>query len=201
MATSSEPDPSVSGDDALRGVARSSAPDGLPEMMDVRPFVRALARAALSASLRPTAVFDAARDLARGQIAATTAAVGRAFGASVPGPTQPAAGDRRFKDVAFEQNPLYFLLAQHYLLAGQFGNDLLDAAQLDPADHKTRLAASFLLDAFSPTNTLVGNPAAMRKAFDTGGSAWHGASATSCATSATTEDGRRRSIGRRSRSA
>jgi polyhydroxyalkanoate synthase len=34
---------------------------------------------------------------------------------------------------------------------------------------KARFAAKFLVDALAPTNTLAGNPAAIRKAFDTGG--------------------------------
>jgi polyhydroxyalkanoate synthase len=65
---------------------------------------------------------------------------------------------------------LYFLLAQQYLLTGQLVTELLDAAGLDTEqDLKARFAAKFLLDAFAPTNTLPGNPAALRQAFDTGG--------------------------------
>jgi len=36
-------------------------------------------------------------------------------------------------------------------------------------DTKARFAAKFMLDALAPTNTLPGNPAALRQAFDTGG--------------------------------
>jgi polyhydroxyalkanoate synthase len=34
---------------------------------------------------------------------------------------------------------------------------------------KARFAAKFLVDALAPTNTFAGNPAAIRKAYDTGG--------------------------------
>jgi polyhydroxyalkanoate synthase len=36
-------------------------------------------------------------------------------------------------------------------------------------DAKARFAAQFILDALAPTNTLLGNPAALKEAFDTGG--------------------------------
>ena len=82
----------------------------------------------------------------------------------------PATGDKRFADPAFADNPLYFLLAQQYLLAGQLVAELLDAAGLDAKQEtKARFAAKFMLDALAPTNTLPGNPAALRHAFDTGG--------------------------------
>ena len=62
------------------------------------------------------------------------------------------------------------LLEQQYLLGCQFVTELLDAAELDQAeDAKARFAANFILDALAPTNTLLGNPAALREAFDTGG--------------------------------
>jgi polyhydroxyalkanoate synthase len=48
--------------------------------------------------------------------------------------------------------------------------ELVDGAGLDPArEAKARFAARFLLNALAPTNTLPGNPAALREAFDTGG--------------------------------
>lgn len=53
---------------------------------------------------------------------------------------------------------------------GQFVAELLDAAEVSGTrEAKARFAANFLLDALAPTNMLAGNPAAIRKAFDTGG--------------------------------
>ncbi len=47
---------------------------------------------------------------------------------------------------------------------------MLDAGRGDPvSDGKAQLAAGFLLDAFSPTNFLMTNPAALKRAFETGG--------------------------------
>jgi polyhydroxyalkanoate synthase len=85
-------------------------------------------------------------------------------------PLSPATGDKRFADRAYGENPFFFLLEQEYLLGCQLVSELLDAAQLEESqDAKARFAAQFLLDALSPTNTLLGNPAALKEAFDTGG--------------------------------
>jgi polyhydroxyalkanoate synthase len=101
------------------------------------------------------------------QLRATAGARHRARGRPV---RSPRGRRRRFKDLAFEENPLYFLLAQQYLLVNQLVTELLDAADLDPKRAvKARFAAKFLLEALAPTNTLPGNPAAIRQAFDTGG--------------------------------
>ena len=94
----------------------------------------------------------------------------RAFGGATPGPMTPADGDKRFADAAFADNPLYFLLAQQYLLSAQLVTELLDAAGLEGMqDSKARFAAKFVVDALAPTNTLPGNPEAIRTAFQTGG--------------------------------
>ena len=98
------------------------------------------------------------------------AAAERAIGRDNPGPIAIARGDKRFSDPAYQENPAYFLLAQQYLLFGQLVAELLDTAGVSGARKaKARFAAKFLVDALAPTNTLVGNPAAVRKAFDTGG--------------------------------
>ena len=48
--------------------------------------------------------------------------------------------------------------------------ELIDTAGVSGTQEaKARFAAKFLVDALAPSNTLAGNPAAIRKAFDTGG--------------------------------
>ena len=138
--------------------------------LDPVSFLRSLARAGTSIARNPTAVAAANARLAIGTASALRATAGRAIGLRSAGPAAPAPGDKRFTDPAFEQNPMYFLLQQQYLLGVQLVTELLDAAGLEaPTDVKARFAAAFLLDAVSPTNTFGGNPAAVRQAFDTGG--------------------------------
>ncbi|MFI5035417.1 MAG: PHA/PHB synthase family protein [Acidimicrobiales bacterium] len=119
---------------------------------------------------KPTEVAAANARLAIGLDAAVRATVECAHGKTPTAPVAPPTGDKRFDDPAYSQNPLFFLLEQEYLLGCQYVSELLDAAQLDAAqDAKARFAATFLLDALAPTNTLLGNPAALREAFDTRG--------------------------------
>ena len=133
-------------------------------------FLRSLAAAGVAVAKNPTAAAAANGRLAIGLAAAVRATAARAVGLDTPGPVAPATGDKRFADPAYAENPLYFLLAQQYLLTSVLVTELLDAAGLEAdQDIKARFAAKFILDALAPTNTLPGNPAAIRQAFDTGG--------------------------------
>src|SRR6185369_6975805 len=118
----------------------------------------------------PAAILAANSRLLWGTAAALRAAADRAFGGDRPGPVAIAHGDKRFTDPAYQENPAYFLLAQEYLLFGQLVDELFDIAGVSGSRAaKARFVAGFMVDALAPTNTLPGNPAALRKAFDTGG--------------------------------
>ena len=133
-------------------------------------FLRSLGAAAVGTAKHPTQTVAANIRMLLGTTSAVRAAAGRAIGRPSEGPVSPVRGDKRFNDLAYNENPLFFLLAQEYLLLNRLANELLDAAGLDAdRDTKARFAAKFLLDALSPTNTFPGNPAALRQAFDTGG--------------------------------
>jgi len=133
-------------------------------------FLRSLVAAGGALAKNPAGTAAAGGRLAIGLAAAVRAAGARAVGVDESGPVSPAPSDKRFADPAFVDNPLYYLLAQEYLLSSQMVDELLDAAALNPTEQtKARFAARFIVDALSPTNTLPGNPAALRRAFDTGG--------------------------------
>ncbi len=133
-------------------------------------FLRSLGAVGAALVKNPTAAAAANARLMIGFAAALRATAGRMVGEHAAGPASPVNGDKRFNDPAYAENPLYFLLEQQYLLGSQLVTELLDAAGLDAReDLKARFAAKFILDALAPTNTLPGNPAALREAFDTGG--------------------------------
>ncbi|MEO8517962.1 MAG: alpha/beta fold hydrolase [Dermatophilaceae bacterium] len=133
-------------------------------------LLRSLGAAGVALVKNPAGTAAANGRMAIGLAAAVRAAAGRAVGSDTPGPVAPAPGDKRFRDPAYEENAAYFLLEQEYLLSGQLIEELLDAASLETTqDVKARFVAKFLHDAMAPTNTLAGNPAALREAFDTGG--------------------------------
>ena len=85
-------------------------------------------------------------------------------------PPVPVPADRRFADQAWAGNPFFFALLQCYLAGSQLSADVLAAGRGDPvADAKAQLATGFVVDALAPTNFLLTNPAALKRALETGG--------------------------------
>ena len=133
-------------------------------------FLQALASTtAGSLAQSPMRMANAAGELMAGVVAASTAAVARAVGRQVEGPVTPRR-DARFAAPARESNAAYWYLRQLHLLRDRFVGQVIDAAPIAPHTKvKATLAASILSDTMAPTNTLLGNPAALQKAFETGG--------------------------------
>ncbi len=97
-------------------------------------------------------------------------ATARWLGLDAAPPVPVPEGDKRFADSTWTDNPAFFALRQNYLAASQLMTDLLAAGAGDAMDDaKAKLATGFLLDAFAPTNFLFTNPAALKRAFETGG--------------------------------
>jgi polyhydroxyalkanoate synthase len=83
---------------------------------------------------------------------------------------EPGARDKRFTDEVWKTNPFYRTLLQTYLTWQQSLMAFVNDAGLDKKDaERARFVLSLYVDAVSPTNTLLGNPAAMRKLYETGG--------------------------------
>jgi polyhydroxyalkanoate synthase len=84
----------------------------------------------------------------------------------------PARGDWRFKDPTWSANPLYKRLAQSYLTACHAIDALVDEVATKTGDKRgeeLRFAAGIFTSAAAPTNTLLGNPVALKKTLETGG--------------------------------
>ena len=83
---------------------------------------------------------------------------------------EPKRGDKRFADPIWDSNPFYRGLKQAYLTWADALVTWTDQAGFDQASEpRTRMALSLLADAAAPTNTWLGNPAAIKKLFETGG--------------------------------
>jgi polyhydroxyalkanoate synthase len=82
----------------------------------------------------------------------------------------PDRKDWRFADPAWSQNPAYRRVAQSYLAGCTFLTTMVDELSKSgrPTD-KTRFLLNIMSSAAAPTNTLAGNPAALKRAFETGG--------------------------------
>jgi polyhydroxyalkanoate synthase len=100
------------------------------------------------------------------------AGLGREAGRIVVGRSDvaPQKADWRFRDPAWQEHPGYHRLMQLYLAWAASVDDMVDSAALEWRDtERARFFASILTTAAAPTNTLAGNPAAIKRLFETGG--------------------------------
>ena len=130
----------------------------------------ALSRFAMSVAQHPAlSVWPMLEYGMRGTQAAMSAAL-RSVGVDREGPVEPGK-DPRYADPAWTSNALFYLVRQQHALLEGMLLELLDSAT--DLDDTTRRKADFalrqLLDAMAPPNWLLTNPAALKKAFDTGG--------------------------------
>ena len=105
---------------------------------------------------------------AGGRLAALAGELGRtALGRSE---LQPARGDRRFGDPAWQGNWLLHRVLQSYLAVGEAVDGLISDAQADwRTERRARLAAGNLVDALAPSNFPWSNPAVLKEIVDSGG--------------------------------
>ena len=112
--------------------------------------------------------------VAGGQWLSFLSEIGR-IGAGQSDRVQPA-GDKRFADATWKNSGLHRQLLQAYLAWGDALNGFIDKTSLGDLDKaRARFIANIFIDAASPTNMPLSNPAAVRQFFDTGGeSLWRG---------------------------
>ncbi|TDJ26523.1 MAG: class II poly(R)-hydroxyalkanoic acid synthase [Gammaproteobacteria bacterium] len=114
------------------------------------------------ATTQPRAVFEAGRKFA---VAMTSIWLGSSD-------VDPGEADARFTDEAWSENPLFRRIGQSYLAWSNSLDDWLAASGLEGIEHdRARFVLSAAKDVLAPVNTLVGNPAALKKLRET-----HGAS-------------------------
>lgn len=82
----------------------------------------------------------------------------------------PSPKDKRFADEDYAGNPLYSRLAKGWIAWNATLNDWVEAMGFEGEDlDRARFVTSLAADALAPSNFLLGNPAALRKAFETRG--------------------------------
>jgi polyhydroxyalkanoate synthase len=79
------------------------------------------------------------------------------------------AKDPRFADSAWRDHPLYRRLGQGYMAFCQAADQLAESRPDWKARERARFLSGVVTSSLSPTNTLLGNPAALKRAFETGG--------------------------------
>jgi poly[(R)-3-hydroxyalkanoate] polymerase subunit PhaC len=139
-----------------------------PPVLGANPFVgltrrqvgaalgRLLGRVAVEPGVLVDSVVDASRSL-----------VAVAMGHS---DLAPAPADKRFADAAWADNSVYRRVVQAYLVERDALFRLVDEVGLDDKSReRARFAVSLVTEAAAPTNTLLGNPGALAKAWQTRG--------------------------------
>jgi polyhydroxyalkanoate synthase subunit PhaC len=118
----------------------------------------------------PSATASAAMRYWTSMAMAGPVATARWLGINAPPPVPVPESDKRFADRTWADNPAFFAVRQAHLATARLVNELLEAGAGNATDDaKARLATGFLLDAFAPTNFLPTNPAAIKRALETGG--------------------------------
>jgi polyhydroxyalkanoate synthase len=164
------------GDSRSKGREAAAAAEAVgPEAslvgLDPLGLAEAMLQGAEGLLRHPADVAAAGMRFASGLASASAATAARLLGGEANGgPVAPDPKDRRFGDPAWKENPFYFWLLQSYLLSSRFARELVDAAACDERTaQKLEFAAEIAIDALAPTNFVPGNPAAVKKALDTGG--------------------------------
>ena len=140
------------------------------EDLDAAGFADALTQAVRSSLANPAAPARATLALATELAQIPWVAGARWFGRDIDAPVAVDPKDRRFADPAWSTNPFFYGLRLAYLSSCRYARDVVGTAAVD-ADvaRKAELALNVTLDALAPTNFLLTNPAALKRAFDTAG--------------------------------
>ncbi|WP_222264304.1 PHA/PHB synthase family protein [Modestobacter marinus] len=163
-------DPRSAGEVGERAANVLAPESSMFEDLDAAGFGDALAkmvRAGFSNPLGPgLAAMRLATDLARIPLVTAAAWLGR----EVPSPVPVDPKDRRFADPAWEANPVFRSVRLSYLATCRAAREVVTNADLDAGtERKAAAAMDLMLDALAPTNFLVTNPAALKRAMDTAG--------------------------------
>ena len=129
----------------------------------------AVLRTSMAAASRPDRMAGVATQAAADMLRATAAASVRAVGGTSA--YQPKhANDKRFADPAWSGNAAYWLVREIY---HGWAQSLLaivrDADTPREVRQKAEFAVQLMIDALAPTNFVLGNPAVIKKALETGG--------------------------------
>jgi polyhydroxyalkanoate synthase len=120
---------------------------------------------------QPDRVLRAQGDLFNRYMELWQATVRRMVGDPAEPVVSPAAGDKRFSDPDWRENPVFDVIKQSYLLTSNWLNDLVASVDgVDPVEkRRVEFFMKMLTDAFAPTNFLASNPVALKELLASGG--------------------------------
>jgi polyhydroxyalkanoate synthase len=120
---------------------------------------------------QPDRLVRAQADLFQRYMELWQSAARKAAGQAVEPVIQPGRGDKRFADPDWTENPVFDVIKQSYLVTSNWLNALVEGVEdVDPmTKRRVEFFMKMLTDAFSPSNFLVSNPAALREVMSTRG--------------------------------
>ncbi|ACG78057.1 poly-beta-hydroxybutyrate polymerase [Phenylobacterium zucineum HLK1] len=154
---------------AEMALRQADRPSGLsPDPFHVAP---ALTEVMGRLAAQPDRLMRAQADLFARYLELWQSAARRMAGETVEPVAQPAKGDKRFADPDWTENPVFDIIKQSYLLTSGWLNGLVaDVEGVDPMEkRRVEFFMKMLTDAFSPSNFLASNPAALKEVMATHG--------------------------------
>ncbi|HWQ85843.1 class I poly(R)-hydroxyalkanoic acid synthase [Brevundimonas sp.] len=135
-----------------------------PDPFNVGPAMNSVMTSLAS---RPDKLFAAQADLFNRYMDLWASTTRRAAGEEPPAPSK----DKRFKDPAWSENPAFDVMRQSYLVTADWMNGLVSSVEdVDPlTKRRAEFFTKLLTDAFSPSNFLASNPAALKALAETNG--------------------------------
>jgi polyhydroxyalkanoate synthase len=144
-----------------------------PSSLPADPFRMAPALTGMMTRLaaQPDKILKAQAELFSGYMSLWQSTARRLAGEEVAPVVAPERGDKRFSDPAWSEHPVYDAIKQSYLLSANWLNNLVSGVDNVDAEQKRRVEffTKMLTDAFSPSNFLMSNPAALKEAMRTNG--------------------------------
>ena len=152
---------------AEAALAQADRPAALsPDPFNVGP---AMTEVMSGLASRPDKLFAAQADLFNRYLELWASTTRRAAGEDAA--PAPPSKDKRFKDPAWSENPMFDVMRQSYLVTADWMNGLVSS--VEDIDPRTKRRAEFftrlLTDAFSPSNFLASNPAALKALAESNG--------------------------------
>lgn len=152
---------------AIAGAALTQA--DRPAALSADPFNVAPAMTSVMTSLaaQPDKMIQAQADLF-GRYMQLWSSTARQAAGDAP---DPAPSDKRFKDPAWSENPMFDMMRRSYLLTSDWMNGLIAGVEdVDPTlKRRAQFFTRLLTDAFSPSNFLASNPVALKVLAETSG--------------------------------
>lgn len=139
-----------------------------PPSLDPFHVAPAMTQVMTSLASKPEKVLEAQTELLTGYMSLWAEMTRRSMGGESE---SEAIKDKRFSDPRWEENLVFDMMRRSYLLSSNWLNGLVSGVEgVDPLDkRRAEFFTKLMTDAFSPSNFLMSNPAALQTLMETNG--------------------------------